>query len=292
MPGKDITADFFAPPEGEEIEAGGFGDAPPPDYVPAAPEPIDLEPKASADLVARYTCAATALGIHPKVVYHPCSGINISPSASFPDSRVIYVEIDPHAVAALKQKGYEAHETSATEFKTEVPVDLLILLNPTIPSEGPAANLRSGGYVFTNNYHGNANELKSNPNYELVGVVVPGEEGLHLDQENLDEYWQTVETEEEFKKARDIWGAVHYDTARSTVRLLSPDAADVLVAYKGLLEQARAEFRSRATQETAALLGDTELLLLKGPNGMPLALEPKLPHKKGTVDDIFVFRKK
>lgn len=261
---------------------------------------VDLPPVelvSPENLEKRWLLAAQAVGLDPNVVYHPCSGNYKTPSVVFPNARVIYVEKDARAVAAFRKEGYEAHETSATEFTPDVPVDLLILLNPAILSEHPASTVRSGGYVFCNDYHGTASELNRNEAFEFVGVVIPTEDGYKFDKANLEDYWQEVGTDEEFRNARlDPFGAVSYEGAQGHVAKFEPGATDVLQAYGRVLDRARIEFseRMRALSEefggTYGVNTDPareEILMMRG-----RVLKTLLPKKKGSVDDIFVFRKK
>lgn len=91
-------------------------------------------------LVAQYKLFATAVTGNREVIYHPCSAEDMSPSAAFPDSRVIYVDMDEQAIKALQVAGQEAYHASATEFNPG-PIDLLIMLNPIIFPDIPAGLL-------------------------------------------------------------------------------------------------------------------------------------------------------
>lgn len=293
---KDILQSNVPPtdlPPGASVEAGQSDESRP---RQAELPPVELI--SSEDLEKRWLLASHALGLDPKVVYHPCSGNYKTPSVIFPAARVIYVEKDPRAVAAFQREGYEACEASATEFTPDVPVDLLILLNPVISSEHPASTVRNGGYVFTNNYHGNASQLKEDENFELVGVVVSDGDGYQFDQEHLEEYWQTVETDEEFKKARAGWTTVSFEYAQKVVQSLRPDATEVLPVYKQAIAEAREAYRRRISEN---------LNLIENANASGVDLDPdkktdfyvngrilsaNFPTKKGSTDDIYVFRRK
>ena len=278
-------------PPGASVEAGQ-SDEPRPRQAELPP----VELISSEDLEKRWLLASQALGLNPKVVYHPCSGNYKTPSVIFPEAQVIYVEKDSRAVAAFQREGYEAHEASATEFTPEEPVDLLILLNPVIPSKHPASTVRSGGYVFCNNYHGNASQLKEDENFELVGVVVPNGEGYRFDQNNLEEYWQPVETDEEFQRARAGWTAVSFEQAQKTIKVLKPDATEVLPVYKQAIAEAREAYRARISADLAESVNASGVDLDPDKttdfyvNGQ--VLSAKFPTKKGSTDDVYVFRKR
>lgn len=288
---RPLTSDDFAPPT--DIPPGGWGKTDPLEER-TTPEIPELKLVSPEDLELRYQVAVQALGINPAVVYHPCSGNYKTPSVVFPNARVVYVEKDARAVQAFKEAGLEAHEASATEYTPDAPVDLLILSNPTIPSKHPASTVRSGGYVFTNNYHGNATELKDDPDFELVGVVAPTAEGYTLDREDLEQYWQTVSNDEEFRRARAGFGSLHFATAKETVDHLKPGEGGVLERYQALIEEARQKARSQISEALAKQATAMGIDLNKQRqflHGGQL-LNADLPTKKGTVDDIYVFHKK
>src|SRR3989338_2943770 len=91
----------------------------PSDSYPLPPQdksPKELRVAPAGDLVAKYKLFQQATGANVNVVYHPCSATDISPSAAFPNSRVIYVEKDEDSVNALTKAGYEVHHASALEF--------------------------------------------------------------------------------------------------------------------------------------------------------------------------------
>ena len=157
-------------------------------------------PKQPEDLIEKYSVIRDALDLKPSIVYHPCGAYDCSPSAVFPDSRVVYVDTDEESMAALQEAGYETHTADATEFDPG-PVDLLILLNPAISSSGPASHVGEKGFVITNDYHSNASELYRNPNFDLRGFLREDNDGEYIfDKESAAQYWEggDVDTEEAF----------------------------------------------------------------------------------------------
>lgn len=83
---------------------------------------------------------------------------------------MIYAETDPSSAAKLQSFDLEVHQESAKQYKPEVEVDLLIMLNPTISPAYPAGAVKKDGYVIANDYHRTASGLfKDKEGYLLVG---------------------------------------------------------------------------------------------------------------------------
>ncbi len=278
-------------------------EAPSTSPVPPAPNQLANQDGAEAlarpGLVARYALFRDTL--HPKadVVYHPCGGNDVSPSAAFPDSRVIYVDIDQRSIDALKRSGYEAHTASALEFDPGK-VDVLIMLNPQIPSNIPSSHVAENGYVLSNDYHGTASSLHQDAQYQLQAIIrtLPNGE-LIFDTENTEDYWKEIDSEEEFRNAPFTFGAVNYSTAAKIVEVVTGKRENILAEYKRIIEMAREDAIQRNAQtlteqpELAGLLGDPSKddVLTYSHGGRQFAIATMLPRKKGTVDDIFVFQK-
>lgn len=284
--------------EGPEIPPGTFRPSP---EEPPKPEtetkPIEAEPR--PDLVAKYSLFRERFKPKDDVVYHPCGANDVSPSVAFPNSRVIYVDIDDKSVEALKKGGFEAHTASALEFDPGN-VDILIMLNPTIPPDAPSSHVGENGFVLSNDYHGTASSLHRNEQYQLRAMVrtSKGRE-LMLDTENLEDYWREIDTEEEFQNAPFDWGAAHYTMAVPVVEAVTGKKENILAEYKKIIATAREEQRRKNAQTIAEhpafaeFMGDpdTEDVLMFNHDGRQFVLATTLPRKKGTVDDIFVFQK-
>lgn len=208
----------------------------------------------------------------PEVVYYPCSESDKSPSAAFPDSKVIYADINHSAVEALQREGEDARVADAEEFDPGK-VDVLLMLNPGISPDVPASHVVEGGHVLANNYHGTARELYDNPNYELRGVISGDEEPV-LDTDHLEDYFTKVSTNEEFKQTP------FYHFAQNQVKKVAPQTEDVLTEYKRIIEMAR----DQNPEKTGPLILSHE--------GEQLIIPTELPSKKGNVDDFYVFQKK
>lgn len=216
-----------------------------------------------------------------EAVYYPCGNVDISPSVAFPDSHVIYAETEESVVKKLKEEGYDAHLADANTFNPG-PVDLLIMINPTISPEGPAFFVKKGGVVVCNNYHSTADHLHSNDDFDIVGVIKMGDSvEQFVYTENLNLCWQEVNSEEEFKLAPFSFGVDNYDSVCNVVRDRFGDTSDLIKKYKDIIKEEQQE------------LGDEDggLYSFNISRGAPIILTGRLPRKIGTVDDIFVFSK-
>lgn len=269
----------------------------------------EQKPESSPDLVESYQAFVEALKPHAKVVYYPSNGYDVSPSEAFPDSRVVYVDIDKQAVQTLQKSGFEAKWASAAgpvpgkpkipEFAIPLQADVLILLNPVIPYEIPAKKLASDGYILCNDYHGTATAVHKDSEFKIQGILRtnPETKKKFLDTENPEQYWEEVDSEEAFKNAPMTWGAVNYTTAASIVEKVTGKTENILEEYKKLVATAQSEAHEKKKKrdeehpEFAFLDHGTDEAVTYTHNGKMFILNARLPKKKGTVDDIVVFRK-
>lgn len=259
----------------------------------------EIKAEFNPDLVKKYQLFDQMAHPPKKVIYHPAGANDVSPSVAFPDSRVIYVEIDKKAVEALQKEGHEAHQASALEYDPG-DVDILIMRNPTISAAVPASHVVKGGYVISNDYHGTATEIKKDTDFQLRGLIRNTKDrGLIYDTENIEDYWKEIETEEEFKNATFGWGTVNYAGAAQVVETVTGKKDNVLAEYKKIITEARERQRQKNIlmlkkhPEMADFIADSEKedVLMFNRGGTQLTLLTRLPHKKGTVDDLFVFER-
>lgn len=279
----------------ENFEKPYHEEMPPPETEPKS---IEAEPR--PDLVAKYSLFREKLKPKADVVYHPCGANDVSPSVAFPDSRVVYVDIDEKSVEALKTGGFEAHTASALEFDPGE-VDVLIMLNPQIPPDVPASHVVENGFVLSNDYHQTASVLHRNDQYQIRATIRVSKGGeLILDTENLEDYWKEIDTEEEFQNAPFDYGAASYQMAVSVVEAVTGKRENVLTEYKKIIATAREKHRQVIAQmlqehpewaEFSDVLNKEEDALMYNHEGKQFVLQTTLPRKKGTVDDIFVFQK-
>lgn len=249
------------------------------------------EATSSPDRVSKFLLFKQQL--HPKngVVYYPCSSTDMSPSVAFPEGRVLYADIDPNAVDALKEKGCDAQATSAFEFNPGN-VDVLIMLNPTISPDVPASYVVDKGFVLCNNYHQTATILHENDDYQLLGVLRKHKGNTFFDTEDLGDFWEKVETDGEFKNHP------FYASATKLVEAVTGKKENVLEECKKLIEIERERDREEYARivagdpESAGILEDPEKkeLFMIDYQGRAYAL--KIPKKKGyDTEDIYVFQK-
>lgn len=271
------------------------------DILPHTEENEHKERKAEprSDLVAKYKLFDKVVNPAKGIVYHPCGADDCSPSVAFPDSRVVYVELDGQSVTALQKDGFEAHHASALDYDPG-DVDILIMLNPQISPSIPASHIKAGGYAVVNDYHETATELRNNPNFRLRGLIrVAPDQSLIYDTERPEDYWQEIETDEELKNSPFDWGSVHYSNAAMIVEALTGKRENVLSEYKNIIAKAKEQKRKKNAEliaenpKMAEILvdPDQEDTLILNHEGRQFVLDTRLPRKKGTVDDLFIFEK-
>lgn len=160
----------------------------------------------SNDLIAIYT--AFLNGVYaPSSVLYPCCDYDASPAKVF--QQVTFVDISSTAIKKLQEAGLHAIKQDIREYKPKKPHDLLILLNPSIPTEWASRHLKSGGRVIANDHHGNASEMYNQPGqFTLWGVIDFVERDRRkMDNRvtisrNLENLFQPVTNEEELKRFR------------------------------------------------------------------------------------------
>jgi len=241
---------------------------------------------------------------HPKddLIYYPCSGPDISITKSFPESKIIFLDQHEETIKALRKAGFEAVKESAQDFELKVKADIMLLYNPQIPPAGTMIeNLNQKGYLLCNDYHGTASLVKGREDFELKGVIRRDKNGFILDTENLEDYWKDIDSEEEFINAPFSWGVEDYEMAKSMVEKRTGKTENILEEYKKLIEYAKAATRKQ-NEKFFAENPDFDKNMMPDENSSPLMwnmengeqqmIIHKLPKKKGTADDTFVFSKK
>lgn len=239
-----------------------------------------IEARAYPDLVAKYRLFRDATHFKAGTVYHPCGAADVSPSAAFSGGSVVYADIDDKSMEALRLAGYDAHTADARQFNPG-PVDTLVLLNPQIEPDIPASFVKEGGYVLSNNYHSTADRIKS-LGFRPVGVIIGREKEVTFDTQDLEKYWEEVETDEEFKAANEHLFA---DAARIVGKIRGGEN-NVIKEYRNIIS----EVRNDALQG-ASNLTDIQVAVTFDYSGERLLMPTRLPRKKGVVDDMFVFQK-
>lgn len=257
----------------------------------------ELHTSTSDELVARYQAFANTLQVTPGTIYHPCGANDVSPSVAFPNSSVIYVDKHNESMIALRDAGYNAITASALDYDPGT-VDLVILLNPVIAPDVPVSHVKNEGFVLCNNYHSTAIALYNNPEFKFIGVIVPDRDGgFKLDTEQLDQYWQEIETDDEWKSARFTWGGENYEMAAQIIEEVTGKRENVLREFRRITaeaqEQQRIEYEELLTEhpDFADLIINDDDAQTVTVAGKRYFFSTDLPKKKGTVDDTFVFQK-
>jgi len=173
-PVRDAARQVHVAGYGVNPETGEAGDLLPPDLCPAHLVSMNdgSTPVTYADRVAQYRAVGDHFDLAPDVVYHPGSGHDVSPSAAFPESRVVYVDVDEAAMDDLTDAGYEAVSADATGYELTGGADVIVFRNAGLVEEAVVdANLRPGGWVLANDHLESARHLARLDSLDLVGVV-------------------------------------------------------------------------------------------------------------------------
>ncbi len=245
------------------------------EHDPSRVPPQELEPKIEFSPNEKLVKKLQVLGLHPDTVYVPCFGNDISPSSAFSDAKIVYVEYDESLAQALKAQGFDARQGDATTFLIEGGADVVILINPAIGAEGPARNVRPGGYFLCNDYHSTAKEMRTlGDQFTLKGMIRKDTRtGEEIFDPDVDPYWnnERVETDEEFAEVAPI----EFAMAKRLVEARFGTDQPILERYKEILDEG---IQPRFGGE-----------LVMTQKNMPLGKLP--PRKKGHLDDLFVFQR-
>ena len=160
----------------DNIQPGGFWQVPDEEADNLVnEEAIEIEETPvsfSDDLISIYTAFRDQVH-NPQSVLYPSCGFDGSPARVF-DS-VTFVDIEDGntgCIRKLQEEGLDALRQDIKDYSPRDLHDLLIILNPCIPTEWASRHLKSGGFVLANNYHGNASEMHQQPDqFTLWGVI-------------------------------------------------------------------------------------------------------------------------
>lgn len=173
-PVRDVARQVHVAGYGVDPETGEARYQLPADLCPARLVSMNAgsKPVTYANRVAQYRAVAAHFDLSPDVVYHPGSGHDVSPSVAFPESRVVYVDVDEAAMDDLASAGYEAVGADATGHELAIDADVIAFRNAGIVEEAVVdANLRPGGWVLANDHLESARHLVRMDALELVGVL-------------------------------------------------------------------------------------------------------------------------
>lgn len=230
----------------------------------------------SQSLVRGFCLIQEALQPISKVIYYPCCGVDRTPSIAWPDSQVIYADREQHCIDQLRQNESLTHCVDVELFDPG-PIDILIMLNPTIDPDRPCDNVKPGGLVICNNYHLTATRVRSIPRFELIGLAYELSGGMIFDLNQPELHFYEVETEEELLRVSPNFHA--YVTR--IVEAKTGTRVNLIPAYREVARQAERE----AWTPTGFYIGATVKV---GDQLLPIT---PLPCKKGTADSLVVFRR-
>jgi hypothetical protein len=173
-PVRDAARQVHVAGYGVDPETGETGYLLPGDLCPARLVSMNAgsTPVTYTNRVAQYRAVADHFDLSPDIVYHPGSGHDVSPSAAFPESQVVYVDVDEAAMDDLARAGYEAVGADATGHELATDADVIVFRNAGLIEEAVVdTNLRPGGWVLANDHLESARHLMRMDALELVGVV-------------------------------------------------------------------------------------------------------------------------
>lgn len=161
------------------------------------------------DLIALYTAFRDRV-YNPQSVLYPSCGFDASPARVF--DNVTFVDVEQGnegCIRGLQEAGLQALKQDIRDYQPKRLHDLLILLNPSIPSEWATRHLRQGGYIIANDYHSNATQINENPEqFTLWGTMDFAEKDRRkgdfrvIVSRDLDDLFQPVNDADEFKRLR------------------------------------------------------------------------------------------
>ncbi len=132
------------------------------------------KPTYSKNLIEQYNLFKEQIYI-PKRVFYPCCNLDASPLRGFPDSEIILLDrgdaqknLDE---IMQKHKVRQFRLGDVLNYYPENPFDLVIALNPCLPSKDLTKYLSNGGFVLANNWHKNAEQLDEDKEFENIGVI-------------------------------------------------------------------------------------------------------------------------
>ncbi len=243
--------------------------------------------KSSQKLIESFNLFQLEIPGNYENIYVPCCATDISPSISFSGSRVIYVDTDKKAINSILKNGGEAYCGNAITFKIpgDKEADVVVIFNPQIGGYQLTRNLKKDGYLLCNDYHGTATEFFSKiGEFELIGIIYNTDNGIILDKANPQEYWEEVDTDEDWKKFKFSWGGdiETYNNGKEFVeRVLGRPSNNIIGDYKMI----RNDIDKYMPIIIEKDIGDNY-------GGATIYYEPKnLPKKKGKCDDTFIFKK-
>ncbi|MBI2629874.1 hypothetical protein HYW76_02120 [Candidatus Pacearchaeota archaeon] len=137
-------------------------------------------PYSSAGLVEQYEFFRNKI-YEPKRVFYPCSNLDISPIAGFPNSEVVLMDRNNEVGEAMRREGVRQFiQADVLTYTPETPFDLVIILDPELRSKDLVKHLVTGGYAIANNWHNNASQLLKDSRFKGIGTIDRDERRIYL----------------------------------------------------------------------------------------------------------------
>lgn len=217
-------------------------------------------------------------------VLYPCCGWDASIAKAFSKNHVTHIDIEAKPIRLFRKKGYLAQQLSIFDYRPDELAGLMILLNPAI---GDVEDLQRViflvkvyGYIICNNYHDTADILNKyfNLSFNFRGAIVQSRnQEIYFAHQDLDQFWQSIENEEELRNAPFSWYRANLEVIKAIVGKFSNDERFIapFSTYNDLVQ--KYQCLCWWAEDHGGIIDD-ELI-------------EHLPRKKGTADDLFVFQR-
>jgi len=186
------------------------------------------------------------------IVYPGCS-TDISPSQIF-SGRIIYVDTYKPAVKTLKKAGLEVYHQDATQYEPDEQIDIVISRRYGVLQNHAKLldKLRDGGYILTDGAYEQQDDILHNTQLELIGVLRKDytSSAFVLDRESPEDYFNEVETDEEFKQVSALFDGseqginiklVSFKQAAGVVYEVTGKEDNILVEFRKIVDQVKEE---------------------------------------------------
>lgn len=112
------------------------------------------------------------------LVVYPGSATDEQCAHVFGDA-VIHIDPDGGAMNTMHTKGFVTVTSTFEKWLETLPdgasIDLVFSYNAGCLTPDQLARVRPGGYVIANNWHGSANEMGKQPDFEVIAAINPAE---------------------------------------------------------------------------------------------------------------------
>jgi hypothetical protein len=165
--------------------------------------PEDSQLEVSRSLIVMYELFEKEI-LSPNSVLYPSCGYDASPAKVF--KNVTFVDAEEGnegCIEELQKVELKAIKKDIRAYQPEQLHDLLILLNPAILSEWATPYLQQGGFVLSNNYHGNAVQLIKKPQrFKFIGGMDVDDRNIANIIRNTELFFNPVKNEKELEEFR------------------------------------------------------------------------------------------